>query len=118
MHGGNNRKRARRRESVPAVYSMRKSLLLALLVAGLAAPSLAADRTGGLSDKDLAAIICFASREAYYQKGRWCACPADKARNGHLCGAYSANSRLGRPCCNVSEVSQKQIDRYRGMFGR
>jgi hypothetical protein len=97
---------------------MKKRLLLALLVAGSAAPSHAADRTGGLSDKDLASIICFASREAYYQKGRWCACPEDKARNGSLCGSYSANSRSGRPCCNVSEVTQKQINRYRGMFGR
>ena len=66
----------------------------------------------------LASIICFASREAYYQKGRWCGCPDDKARNGRLCGSYSANSRTGRPCCDVGEVTQKQIDRYRAMFGR
>ena len=101
---------------------MKKALLLVLLVVGAMAPSHASDvtgdRTGGLSNNDLASIICFASREKYYQKGRWCGCPDDKARNGSLCGRYSANSRTGRPCCNISEVKQKQIDRYRAMFGR
>lgn len=96
----------------------RKILILALLAAGATAPAIAAVLTGGLTDPQLAAIICFASREAYYQKGRWCACPADTARNGSRCGAFSANSRTGRPCCDVAEVTQRQIDRYRAMFGR
>ena len=105
-----------------AMYALKQALLLVplsvLFFTIAMAPSHAADLTGGLSDKDLAAIICFASREDYSQKGRWCGCPDDTAKDGSLCGRKSANSRTGRPCCNVSEVTQKQINRYRAMFGR
>jgi len=103
-------------------FRIKRILFFVLLAAGVPAHSYAADlaidRTGGLTDPQLATIICFASREKYYQKGRWCACPSDTSSKGSLCGSFSANSRTGRPCCNVSEVTQNQIDRYRAMFGR
>jgi hypothetical protein len=104
------------------MYALKQALLLVprsvLFFTIAMAPSHAADLTGGLSDKNLAAIICFASRENYSQNERWCGYLDDTAKDGSLCSRKSANSRTGHPCCNVNEVTQKQINRYRATFGR
>lgn len=63
----------------------------------------------------IAAIIVAASRQAYYARGKPCACPDDRMRNGRSCGSKSAYSRPGgaAPLCYPSDVSTAMIEQYR-----
>jgi hypothetical protein len=68
-----------------------------------------------LSPTAIAALIVLASRQAYYARGRPCACPEDTMPNGRRCGSNSAYSRPGgaTPFCYPTDVSSAMIDAYR-----
>jgi hypothetical protein len=71
--------------------------------------------TQALSDQQIAETIVRASRNAYYQTGRPCACPDDHARNGSRCGGRSAYNRPGgaAPKCYVSDITAAEIATFR-----
>lgn len=62
----------------------------------------------------IALLIVAASRAAYHQRGRPCACPDDSMRNGRRCGGNSAYNRPGgaRPLCYPSDVTGEMMARY------
>lgn len=67
------------------------------------------------SDQMIAEIIVKNSRAQYYARGKPCACPDDRMRNGRRCGGNSAYSRPGgaSPKCYISDVSSREITSYK-----
>lgn len=63
----------------------------------------------------IAAVIVAESRRAYHARGKSCACPDDRMRNGRACGSRSAYSRPGgaAPLCYPTDVSEATIKAYR-----
>jgi hypothetical protein len=74
--------------------------------AGASAPAGEAEKAAAMSDAAIAELLVQESRNAYYAKGRPCACPEDRMINRRRCGGNSAYSRSGgaAPYCYISDV--------------
>lgn len=68
-----------------------------------------------LTDAAIIAAIIVASVAAYKAKGKPCACPEDRMRNGRRCGGSSAWARDGgyKPICFPTDVTSAMIEDYR-----
>lgn len=68
-----------------------------------------------LTDAAIAALIIAGSIALYKARGRPCACPNDKMRNGQACGGRSAWSKAGgaKPLCFPTDITSAMISAYR-----
>lgn len=85
------------------------------------APSSPTKRTAEvLTGAAIAALIVAESRRAYYTRGRPCACPDDRMRNGRSCGSRSAYSRPGgaTPLCYPADVTAVMIKNHRAQVAQ
>jgi hypothetical protein len=68
-----------------------------------------------LTEAAIIAAIIAASVSAYKAKGKPCACPEDRMRNGRKCRGVSAWARHGgyAPLCYATDVTPAMIAAYR-----
>lgn len=68
-----------------------------------------------LTDAAIAALIIAGSIALYKARGRPCACPSDRMRNGRACGGRSAWSKAGgaKPLCFPTDITSEMISAYR-----
>jgi hypothetical protein len=86
--------------------------------AAASGPTGEAENAAAMSVAAIAALLVQESRNAYYAKGRPCACPEDRMTNGRRCGGNSAYSRAGgaAPYCYISDVPLTAIRKRQEMI--